>query len=86
MIRIDNIDESVKSKSRKYSLKLKDDQENYGDIEINNVNTEKQAKGTFLVSDDCLKISIIESNYNENYLKNTIINDLLDSNIAVNNI
>lgn len=86
MSRFDNINESIKSTSRKYSLNLKDDQENNGDIEINNVNNEKQAKGTFLVNDDILKISIVESSYNEKYLKNTIFNDLIDSNIAVNNI
>jgi hypothetical protein len=86
MSRFDNINESIKTTRRKYSLNLKDAQENNGDIEINNVNTEKQAKGTFSVSNDILTISIIESSYNENYLKNIIINDLLDSNLAVNNI
>ena len=86
MSRYSNINESIKSTSRKYSLNLKDANENIGDIELNNVNNGKQAKGKFSVNDDILKISIIESSYNDSYLKNTIIKDLLDSNIGVNNI
>ena len=86
MGRFDNLYESIKSTNRKYLLNFKDDQKSNGEIEINNAKTEKQAKGTFSVNEYILKISIIQSSYSENYLKNLIIYDLLDSNIEVNKI
>lgn len=86
MSRFNNINDSLKSTSRKYSLNLKENHENQGNIEIKNINTEKQAKGTFSVIDDTLKIAIIESSYNNNYLKKIIVNDLRNSELTINNI